>query len=99
MQDIPMNAVQVFTDGSKNDNNCTGSEIYVKSLKQEVKIQKRNVDFCSVFRCELIAIDEGLDLISSLPTTKKIWILTDVQHLANLHIVRDFNGMNILKKL
>ena len=61
MHNIPMDAVQVFTDDSKNDDNCSGSVIYVKSYKQEIKIQERNVDFCSLFRCELIAIDVGLD--------------------------------------
>ena len=70
-------------------------------INKEIEIQKSNVVF-SVFRCELIAIDEGLDLISSLPPTKEIWILTGsknaVQHLANWHISRDFTGMNILKK-
>ena len=76
MFDIPMDAVQVFTDGSKNDDNCTGNGKYVKSHKQEIKILKRNVNFCSVFRCELSAIDEGHDLNSSLPLTKEIWILT-----------------------
>ena len=35
---IPMNAVQVFTDGNKNDNNCTGCGMYVKLHKQEIKI-------------------------------------------------------------
>ena len=62
----------------------------------------RNVGFCSIFKCELIAIDKGPDLISSLPPTKEIWILTDskiaVRHLANWHIVRDFIVRNILKK-
>ena len=61
--------VQGFMDGSKNDN-CTSSGIYVKSHKQDIKIQKRNVDFRSIFRCELTAIDVGLDLISSLLFTK-----------------------------
>ncbi|GBO34130.1 hypothetical protein AVEN_6386-1 [Araneus ventricosus] len=57
----------------------------------------RNPDFCSVFRSELIFIDEGLDSLSSF------WILTDsrgsIQHLANCHRVRDNTGMNIHNKL
>ncbi|GBO28484.1 hypothetical protein AVEN_224663-1, partial [Araneus ventricosus] len=60
-------------------------------------------DFCSVFRSELIAIDEGLDSLSSLSYSDEIWILTDsrssIQHLANWHRVRDSTGMNILNKL
>ncbi|GBM50327.1 hypothetical protein AVEN_142337-1 [Araneus ventricosus] len=46
-------------------------------------------DFCSVFRTELIAIDEGLDSLSSFSCSNEIWILTDskssIQHLANWH--------------
>ena len=56
-----MDAVQVFTYVNQNDNNCVKSGIYAKSHKQEIKIQKMNLDFCSVFRCEFIATDEGLN--------------------------------------
>ena len=89
MYNIPMDAVQVFTNGSKM-NYCTGSGMYIKSHKKEVKLQKKNVDFCSVLKCELIAFYEGLDIISSLPPMKEIWFLIDsknfVQHLTNWHI-------------
>ncbi|GBO03926.1 hypothetical protein AVEN_73512-1 [Araneus ventricosus] len=85
--------VEVYTDGSRNDNDCTGSGIYIKTHNQELKIQRRNPDFCSVFRSELIAIDEGLDSLSSFSCSNEIWILTDsrsaIQHLANWHRVRD----------
>ena len=85
------------------DDNCTVSEIYVKSHTQEIKIQKRNVKFCSVFSCKLIAIDQRFDFISSLPPTKEICILTDsknaAQQLANWHNVRCFTSISILKKL
>ena len=68
-----------------------------------IQIQKGNADFCSVFRCELAAIDLGLDIISLLPPAKKILILTDsksaVEYLANWHNVRDFTGVKILKNL
>ncbi|GBN27619.1 hypothetical protein AVEN_20350-1 [Araneus ventricosus] len=60
-------------------------------------------DFCIVFRSELIAIDEGLDSLSSFSYNNEIWILTDskssIQHLANWRRVRDNAGMNILNKL
>ncbi|GBM49119.1 hypothetical protein AVEN_77062-1 [Araneus ventricosus] len=96
-------AVKVYTDGSRNDSNCTGSGNYIKRHNQELKIQRRNPDFCSVFRSELIAIDEGLDLLSSFSCSNEIWILTDsrssIQHLANWHRIRDNTGMNILNRL
>ncbi|GBN33985.1 hypothetical protein AVEN_160567-1 [Araneus ventricosus] len=77
INDIPGNAVKVYTDGSINDSDCTGSGIYIKAYNQELKIQRRNPDFCSVFRSELIAIDEGLDSLSSFSCSNEIWILTD----------------------
>ena len=93
----------MYTDGSKNDNDCTGSGIYIKYQDQVVKVQKRNPDFCSVFRSELIAINEGLDLLKSITHKSEIWILSDsrssIQHLANWHSVRDNVGVEILKKL
>ena len=93
MHNILVDAVHVFTISSKDNNNCTGSGKYVK----------RMVNYYSIFRCELIAIEEGLDLIFSLPSKKEIWIFTDtksaVQHLGNWHNVRNFTGMNILDTL
>ncbi|GBN90647.1 hypothetical protein AVEN_174554-1 [Araneus ventricosus] len=102
-KDIPVDAVKVYTDGSTNDSDCTDSGIYIKTHNQKLKIQSRNPDFCSVLRSELIAIDEGLDSLSSFSCNNKIWILTDsrssFQHLANWHRVRDNTGMSILNKL
>ncbi|GBM22231.1 hypothetical protein AVEN_273420-1 [Araneus ventricosus] len=95
INDIPVDAVKVYTNGSRNDRDCTGGEIYIKTHNQELKIQRRNPDFCSVFRSELIAID--------FSCSDEIWILTDsrssIQHLANWHRVRDNTGMNIPNKL
>ncbi|GBL99228.1 hypothetical protein AVEN_140689-1 [Araneus ventricosus] len=91
------------TDGSRTDSDCTGSGIYITTHNQELKIHRRNPDFCSVFRNELIAIDEGLDSLSSFSYSDEIWVLTNsrnsIQHLANWHRVRDNTGMNILNKL
>ncbi|GBM24183.1 hypothetical protein AVEN_4937-1 [Araneus ventricosus] len=103
INDILVDAVTVYTDGSRNDSDCTGSGIYIKTHNHELKIQRRNPDFCSVFRSELISIDEGLDSLSSFSCSNEIWILTDsrssIQHLTNWHRVRDNTGMNILNKL
>ncbi|GBM75459.1 hypothetical protein AVEN_98278-1 [Araneus ventricosus] len=86
INDISVDAVKVYTDGSRNDSDCTGSGIYIKTHNQELKIQRRNPDFCSVFCSELIAIDEDLGSLSSFSFSNQIWILTDsssIQHLAN----------------
>ncbi|GFV92240.1 uncharacterized protein TNCV_1896761 [Trichonephila clavipes] len=44
-------------------------------------------DGCSVFRSELIAIDEVIGSLATLPNEKEIWILSDsrsaIQHLSN----------------
>ncbi|GBM91543.1 hypothetical protein AVEN_83470-1 [Araneus ventricosus] len=102
INDIPVDAVK-YTDGIRNDSDCTGSGIYIKTHNQELKIQRRNPYFCSVFRSELIAIDEGLDSLSSFSCSNEIWILTgsrsSIQHLANWNRERDNTGMNILNKL
>ncbi|GBM94770.1 hypothetical protein AVEN_14305-1 [Araneus ventricosus] len=98
-----VDAVKVCTDGSRNDSDCTGSKTYITTHNQELKIQRRNPDFCSVFRSELIATDECLDSLSSFSCSDEIWILTDsrssIQHSANWRRVRDNTGMNILNKL
>ncbi|GFT85004.1 RNase H domain-containing protein [Trichonephila clavipes] len=66
-------------------------------------IQRRNPDSCSVFRSELIAIDEALGSLAFLPNGKEIWILSDsrsvIQHLSNWQSVRDNVGVSILTKL
>ncbi|GFU38288.1 RNase H domain-containing protein [Trichonephila clavipes] len=101
--DIPIEAVQVFTDGSRDDNYRSGSGIYIKSQDHILRIQKRNPDGCSVFRSELIAIDEALGSLASLPNGKEIWILSDsksaIQHLSNWQSVRDNVGVSILINL
>ncbi|GFY17521.1 RNase H domain-containing protein [Trichonephila clavipes] len=66
------------------------------------EIQRRNTKGCSVFRNELIAIDEALVSLASLPNGKEIWILSDrsaIQHLSNWQSVRDNVGVSILTKL
>ncbi|GFU87096.1 RNase H domain-containing protein [Trichonephila clavipes] len=67
------------------------------------KIQRRNPDGCSVFRSELIDIDEALGSLASLPNGKEIWILSDsrsaIQHLSNWQSVRDNVEVSILTKL
>ncbi|XP_035222122.1 ribonuclease HI-like [Stegodyphus dumicola] len=93
----------MYTDGNKLVNDSSGSGIYIRCRDQEIKIQRRNPDFCSVFRSELIAILEGLNSIMWLPQLKDIWIFSDsrsaVQHLPDWHNVRDNTCGDILRKL
>ncbi|GFT08166.1 uncharacterized protein TNCV_3481191 [Trichonephila clavipes] len=93
----------VYTDGSRDDNYRSGSGIYIKSQDHILRIQRRNPDGCSVFRSKLIAIDEVLGSLASLPNGKEIWILSDsrsaIQHLSNWQSVRDNVGVSILTKL
>ncbi|GFW76325.1 RNase H domain-containing protein [Trichonephila clavipes] len=85
--DITIDAIQVYMDGSRDDYYRSGSGIYIKSQDQILRIQRRNPDGCSVFRSELIAINESLGSLTSLPNGKEIWILSDsrsaIQHLSN----------------
>ncbi|GFW40815.1 RNase H domain-containing protein [Trichonephila clavipes] len=79
--------------------------IYDAALKRDTSFRgmKRNPDGCSVFRSELIVIDDALGSLASLPTGKEIWILSDsrcaILHLSNLQSVRDNVGVSILTKL
>ncbi|GFW91096.1 RNase H domain-containing protein [Trichonephila clavipes] len=100
---IPIDVIQVYTDGSRYDCYRSGSGIYIKSQDHVLRIQRRTPDGCSVFRNKLIAIDEALGTLTSLPTRREIWILSDsrsaIQHLSNRQRVRDNVGVSILTKL
>ncbi|GFU61950.1 RNase H domain-containing protein [Trichonephila clavipes] len=67
------------------------------------RIQRINPDGCSVFRSELITIDEDLGSLVSLSNGKEIWIRSDsrsaIQHLSNWLSVRDNVRVSILIKL
>ncbi|GFU83952.1 RNase H domain-containing protein [Trichonephila clavipes] len=97
--DIPIDAIQVYMDGSRDHYYQSGSGIYIKSQDYILRIQRRNPDGCSVFHSELIAIDEALGSLASLPNGKEIWILSDrrsaIQHLSNWQSVRDNVGVSI----
>lgn len=63
-----------------------------------------NLDHCSIFRSELIAIYSALKSIDRKTDTKNIWILTDskrisVQHFLCYQDIHDENGTNVLKQL
>lgn len=72
INNIPADAVKVYTDGSKNERGGAASGIYIISDGNYTKIQRRNPDGCSVFRSELIAINESLDYIATVTAGKEI---------------------------
>ncbi|GBM04396.1 hypothetical protein AVEN_35578-1 [Araneus ventricosus] len=103
IHNTPLGAVRIFTDGSKNDNGNTGSGVIIKTSDAITKIKKQNPNFCSVFRSELIAIDEALDHMISNNSSCDIWIFTDsrssVQFLSNWRNIGDKTGTDIVNKL
>ncbi|GFV40442.1 RNase H domain-containing protein [Trichonephila clavipes] len=72
--------------------------MFSNTPRNDVKINIRNPDHCSVFRSELIAI------IGALNSNKdSIWILTysrsSVQYLKNWPKIMDSTGLDIISKL
>ncbi|UYV76238.1 hypothetical protein LAZ67_13003140 [Cordylochernes scorpioides] len=96
---IPKNAITIYTDGSRDELGHTGSGCLIKTTNGIEKINRRNPDFCSVVRSELIAIYE---VLKSIRNTKHldIWILTDsrsaIQHLSHTGELRDKVSRNII---
>ncbi|GFX30796.1 uncharacterized protein TNCV_656821 [Trichonephila clavipes] len=89
--DIPIDAVQIYTDGSRDNYYRSGRGNYFKSQDHILKIQWRNPDGCKVFHSELIAIDDAVGSFASLPNGKEIWILSDIksaiQHFCSIRTV------------
>ncbi|GBO08682.1 RNA-directed DNA polymerase from mobile element jockey, partial [Araneus ventricosus] len=62
INNIPSQALVLYTDGSKSDSGRTGSGVYAKAEDGLVfRCRFRNPDNCSVFRSELLAIREALN--------------------------------------
>ncbi|GFX34261.1 RNase H domain-containing protein [Trichonephila clavipes] len=61
MNDIPDQALVIYTDGSRSDTGRAGSGIFSNIPGTDVKIRIRNPDHYSVFCSELIAISGALD--------------------------------------
>ncbi|GFY35202.1 RNase H domain-containing protein [Trichonephila clavipes] len=102
INDIPDQALIIYTDGSRSDTGRTGSGSFSKTPGNDVKISIRNPDHCSVFRLELIAISGALD--HALNSYKDIiWILTDsrssIQYLKNWPKIMDSTGLDMLSEL
>ncbi|UYV80166.1 hypothetical protein LAZ67_18001866 [Cordylochernes scorpioides] len=77
----------------------TGSGCLIKTTNGIEKINRRNPDFCSVFRSELIAIYEALKSIRNT-NYQDIWILTysrsAIQHLSHTGELKDKVSRNII---
>ncbi|GFS98524.1 RNase H domain-containing protein [Trichonephila clavipes] len=102
INNIPDQALIIYTDGSRSDTGSAGSGIFSNTPGNDVKISIRNPDHCSVFRSELIAISGALD--HALNSYKdSIWILTNsrssIQYLKNWPKIIDNTGLDILSKL
>ncbi|GFU79411.1 RNase H domain-containing protein [Trichonephila clavipes] len=102
INDIPDQALIIYTDGSRSDTGRAGSGTFSNTPENDVKISIRNPDHYSVFRSELIAISGALD--HALNSYKdSIWILTDsrssIQYLKNWPKIRDSTGLDISSKL
>ncbi|GFX51125.1 RNase H domain-containing protein [Trichonephila clavipes] len=76
INDIPHQALIIYTDGSRSDTGRAGSGIFSNTPGNDVKINIRYPDHCSVFRSELIAISGAFDHALNL-YMGSIWILTD----------------------
>ncbi|GBO32297.1 hypothetical protein AVEN_186963-1 [Araneus ventricosus] len=68
----------------------------------EASLKRRNADYCSVFRSEMIAIDMALDFVLEHQLSGEIRILSDsrsvAQYLDNWRDVSDRRGMDIFNK-
>ncbi|GBO06673.1 hypothetical protein AVEN_90420-1 [Araneus ventricosus] len=103
INEIPGVDIQIYTDGSKNEENQSGSGVYIKTPREVRKIKLRNPDNCSVFRSELLAIEAGLEAILNENNYGAVWILSDsrssIQHLKDWNNVGDRTSISILKLL
>ncbi|GBM96677.1 hypothetical protein AVEN_69285-1 [Araneus ventricosus] len=66
-------------------------------------LKRRNANYCSVFRSEMIATDMALDFVLERKLLSEIWILSDsrsvAQYLDNWRDISDRTGMDIFNKL
>ncbi|UYV68862.1 hypothetical protein LAZ67_6001315 [Cordylochernes scorpioides] len=96
---IPKNAITIYTDGSRDELGHTGSGCHIKTTNGIEKINRKNPEFCSVFRSELIAIYEVLKSIRNIKH-HDIWIFTDsrsaIQHLSHTGDLRGKVSRNII---
>ncbi|GFV17021.1 RNase H domain-containing protein [Trichonephila clavipes] len=102
INEIPCDAIKIYTDGSRLDDRA-GSGIYIENSGQNFYFCHRNPDFSSVFKSELTAIKLGLEAIINESDYGELWILSDsrssLQHLHNWTQVGDKKSISILHNL
>ncbi|GFW73091.1 probable RNA-directed DNA polymerase from transposon X-element [Trichonephila clavipes] len=102
INEIPCDAIKIYTDGSRLDDRA-GSGIYIENSGQNFYFCHRNPDFSSVFKSELTAIKLGLEAIINESDYGELWILSDsrssLQHLHNWTQVGDKTSISILHNL
>ncbi|GBN31140.1 hypothetical protein AVEN_25957-1 [Araneus ventricosus] len=99
INNIPFQALVLYTDGSKSDSGRTGSGVYAKaddSLVFRCRFRK------SDFRSELLAIREALNFALHFENSD-IYILTDskssIQYLKNWPEIREKTGQEVISKI
>ncbi|GBN75792.1 hypothetical protein AVEN_58108-1 [Araneus ventricosus] len=103
INNIPSQALVLYTDGSKSDSGRTGSGVYAKAEDGLVfRCRFRNPDNCSVFRSELLAIREALNFALHFENSD-IYILTDskssIQYLKNWPEIREKTDQEVISKI
>ncbi|GFV62064.1 RNase H domain-containing protein [Trichonephila clavipes] len=102
INEIPCDAIKIFTDGSRLDDRA-GSGIYIENSGLNFYFCHRNPDFSSVFKSELTAIKLGLEAIINESDYGELWILSDsrssLKHLHNWTQVGDKTSISILHNL
>ncbi|GBM74337.1 hypothetical protein AVEN_122149-1 [Araneus ventricosus] len=103
INNIPSQALVLYTDGSKSDSGRTGSGIYAKADDGLVfRCRFRNPDNCLVFRSELLAIREALNFALHFENSD-IYVLTDskssIQYLKNRPEIREKTGQEVVSKI
>ncbi|GFQ75918.1 RNase H domain-containing protein [Trichonephila clavata] len=81
----------LYTDGSGSDSGGTGSSVFMKTNTEEFRYCFRNPDKNSVFRSELVAIREVLNIALD-NRASDTWILTDSK--SSIQFLKDW--LNIL---
>ncbi|GBM24118.1 hypothetical protein AVEN_50236-1 [Araneus ventricosus] len=101
INNIPSQALVLYTDGSKSDSGRTGNGVYAKD-DLVFRCRFRNPDNCSVFRSELLAIREALNFALHFENSD-IYILTDskssIQYLKNWSEIREKTGQEVVSKI
>ncbi|GBM02562.1 hypothetical protein AVEN_178493-1 [Araneus ventricosus] len=103
INNIPSQALVLYTDGSKSDSDRTASGVYAKAEDGLVfRCRFRNPDNCSVFRSELLAIRETLNFALHFENSD-IYILTDskssIEYLKNWSEIEEKTGQEVISKI